>query len=144
MGFWIKREKENLTDGRKIKQADISGFVPPVFVTEREIKTSDVELIEKLKASFEDAGVIGVEEELVEENEQSIEEIVEIIQEANENALNEKDFHPTKKFDERLHQELDSYEHSSYEDGGNFLLDGMDDYGNEIYEKGDGFISVWD
>ena len=84
MVFWIKREKENLTDGRKIKQADISGFVPPVFVTEREIKTSDVELIEKLKASFEDAGVIGVEEELVEENEQSIEEIVEIIQEANE------------------------------------------------------------
>lgn len=143
MGFWNRKKNEGLTDGRKFKQADLSGFVPPVFVAERKIKPSDEKLIEKIKASFEEAGVIETPSDAVEVEEQSLDEIMEIIQEANANALNEKDFHPTKKFDEKLHRELDVYE-QTYEDEGNFLLDGMDDYGNQIYETGAGFNSVWE
>lgn len=143
MGFWSKKKRESLTDGRKLKDADLSGFVSPIFVTEREIKPSDEKLIQQLKNSFEEAGVINDEPEIVEEDPQSIEEVIEIIQEANANALNEKDFHETKKFDEKLHDELDNYEHD-FKGGDNFLLDGMDDYGNQIYESGDGYNPVWD
>lgn len=141
MAFWNKQKKESLTDGRKFKQADLSDFIPPVFVAEREIRASDEELIERLKQNFTEAGVVGVEESTEEIDSQSIDELVEILHEANEGALNEKDFHTTKQFDEKLHQDLDHYEHD-FKGGDNFLLDGMDDYGNQIYETGS--TPIWE
>lgn len=144
MAFWNRRRKEDkLTDGRRFKQADLSEFVLPVFVSEKELTDSDEKLINKILQNFTETGVIDNDGPIEEVNQQSIDELVGLIQVANEGALNEKDFHESKEFDEQLHHDLDVYE-QTIQVGENFLLDGMDDYGNQIYESGTNANPVWD
>jgi len=115
MGFWdfMKRNKDH-TEDRTLKEPDLSEFVVPVFVNPKPIRKTDEMLVQQLKQEFIESGVINYETS--EENEQDTltdddaDSLIELFEEVNSHAKNEKDFHGDVYFDEGLYKELDIHE----------------------------------
>lgn len=129
MGFWnFNKKKEGLTEDRIVKEPDLSEFVVPVFVNPKPIRKTDEEMIQKLQIEFLESGVISNDEEDTGVTDDEATSLIELFEEANANAKNEKDFHSNIEFDEEIYEGLDQYENSIIFD------DEVDSYGNQIQE----------
>lgn len=127
--FKPKRREESLP-GRIIPEADISDFQPPALIKPEHLKGSDIKAISHLYEEFSSTGVI--ERQVSERNSQSLEELNAIVQEAAANAKYERDLNP-EYYDRELDESL-SGDLSAEDDWDNPILDGIDDYGNRIYD----------
>lgn len=129
MGFWsFNKKKEELTENRKVKEPDLSEFVVPVFVNPKPIRKTDEEMIQKLQNEFLESGVLSEEEEDTGVTDDEATSLIELFEEANANAKNEKDFHTNIEFDEGIYEGLNEYENNIIFD------DEVDSYGSQIQE----------
>lgn len=133
--FWI-RKKVNVKPVKTSRVLDINSddsFVPPKIVKNNtELKKTDFDMVKDIQQQFVKAGVIDDSIKFFDDI-QSVEEINEIMADANDGAKNEKDFH-SQFYDEDAITFLDEYEQNLDEDFDNPVLDGLDDYGRRFFE----------
>lgn len=134
-----RKNKSQKESSRIIPVADMTSFVSPILTEEHKgITASDRQIIESLKEQLTRSGVIDKKEETFADDDQSIDDLLSIMSEANDVAKSEKDFNSTY-YDEKADRFLDKTG-TEVEDFDNPALDGVDDYGNQVYDDSRGFI----
>lgn len=148
-GFFRKKKEDSPPVSRVIPRGDVSSFVPPAMTHVQQYSESDIKLIESLRGELTRSGVIsteilGTDKTGIDStaSEQSIDNIVSIVEEANNGALYEKDFN-NEFYDPDIERQMDEQQLTSAGDI-NPLLDGLDDYGNQVYDRfaGDSPVSA--
>lgn len=118
---------------RSLPKADITGFTPPEIIKSPRYSRDDLSLIRNIQNELVDSGVITSDIAMSEDTEQTLEELIAVLREANESAKSERDFNPDF-YDENITEELEEQERELVEDFDNPALDGVDDYGNKVYD----------
>lgn len=146
MGFFKRKRRNekfetNEHGARVIPTSDLKNFKPPLVenVEKKDIANSDVTALNSLKSQLSKFGVI---DDTVKPDtwfnfeDQGLDEINRIVEQANANAKTEKDFTP-ETYDENTIKSLEEND-SSGEIGGwdNPLLDGFDVSENTMYDDG--------
>lgn len=134
MFFKKKKTQKKESASRVLPEADISDFVPPVDPAVDSIKNNDVSMLKNLQSELIKSGVIAEEREALETDIQGLNEVLDIMRDANENAKTEKDFN-TEYYNEETNNFFETDEELQLrQDYENQLLDGFDDFGNKVYD----------
>lgn len=132
--FKKKKVEKNIATSRVLPEADLSDFVPPVDPSVNNIKNKDVDILKNLQTEFIKSGVLEEKKEEFEQDIQKIDELLDIMRDANEHAKSEKDFNKNF-YDEDVDQFFDNDEDlQNRKDFDNPVLDGVDDFGNQVYD----------
>lgn len=118
---------------RTLPKADISDFVAPEIIKSKSYSEKDFSLIKKIQGELVNKGVISNDDGLNENNTQSLNEILGFMSEANEGAQSEQDYNP-EYYNEKLIAELEQQGLMVREDFENPALDGVDDFGEQVYD----------
>lgn len=118
---------------RVLPKADISDFVAPEIIKSKSYSEKDFSLIKKIQGELVNKGVISNDDGLNENNAQSLNEILSFMSEANEGAQSEQDYNP-EYYNEELITELEQQGLINREDFENPALDGVDDFGEQVYD----------
>lgn len=113
-------------------------FTPPRLIHSSPFPTEDVTLIRSLQGQLVNSGVITSDVAMSEDTEQTLEDLISVLREANSHAKSERDFNP-EFYDKSAERALDDEDESrelSGQDFENEILDGLDDYGNRVYDDG--------
>lgn len=134
MFFKKKKQAEKKSDSRTLPKADISDFVPPVDPAVERINNSDADVLKSLQSELVKSGVVDDNTDKVDHGTQKIDELLNIMKDANDNAKSEKDFN-SEFYDADVDLYFDNDEElRSRSDFDNPVLDGVDDYGNQVYD----------
>lgn len=109
----------------------ITKFTPPNLIHYQPIKDNDKKMIKDLSKILIHQGVISKEEDIEAMVAES--SFKELLREAVANAKYEKELNP-EQYDPEV-ERLVAQEGDFHEDWENPSLDGIDDYGNQIYEN---------
>lgn len=124
---------------RRIPEARLDDdFTPPRLIHSSPFPTEDVTLIRSLQGQLVNSGVITSDVAMSEDTEQTLEDLISVLREANSHAKSERDFNP-EFYDKSAEQVLDDEDENrelSGQDFENEILDGLDDYGNKVYDDG--------
>lgn len=132
--FKKKKVEKTVATSRVLPEADLSDFVPPVDPAVNSIKNKDVDILKNLQTEFIKSGVLEEKKEEFEQDIQKIDELLDIMRDANEHAKSEKDFNKNF-YDEDVDQFFDNDEDlQNRKDFDNPVLDGVDDFGNQVYD----------
>lgn len=127
---------DHITDDRMIKVPATNDFEAPDILKHKPLSETDKSMIDSLTNSLLKSGAISDDDNGYEaydqSHEQSLEEIDELIEEANSVAQYEKDFN-NEYYDEEAETYLDEIAKRT---GAieNELLDGKDDFGEQVFD----------
>lgn len=127
-----KNRPEPLID-RKIPQADLKDFEAPEIVKVQQIKNSDMVMIRSLSKELKVTGVIDRESARVNPD-QTLIDIVELFSEAEEHQTYEKHITP-ELYSKETDEFLENREITEGDLFDNPSLDGIDDYGSQVYDE---------
>lgn len=119
---------------RSLPKADISNFVPPEIIKRKKCSAEDFSLIISIKNELVDNGVISSEIFMSDVDNQTIDDLVSMFSEANAGAVSERDYNP-EFYSQFATDELEEQERVLEYDFENPALDGVDDYGNNMYDE---------
>lgn len=127
-----KKDKPQPVD-RVIPQADLSNFESPDIAKIRTLPKSDMDLVKSLSDQLKVTGVIDREAEEP-ATRQTLHELGEIFTEAEAHQKYEKDINP-HQYDEKANAILEDREYTEGDLFDNPSLDGIDDYGTQVYDR---------
>lgn len=118
---------------RRIPEADLRGFKPPEIVKAQTLQKSDVTMLQVLSRELKVTGVIDRDPEK-QKDRQTLHDLGDIFSEAESHQKYEKDINPAfydaeadAILEDRQVTEGDLFENPS--------LDGVDDYGSQVYDR---------
>lgn len=126
-----KKREIAMPSSRVIPNADIGAYTPPHLIPTTHLTASDRATVEKIRGEFIECGVI--DRDSTERSSQSVDEINAIMDEAARNAKYERELNP-EYYDEEMDASLEG-DLSMEDDWDNPILDGVDDYGNQVHEN---------
>lgn len=127
-----KKDKPVVVD-RVIPQADLSNFKTPDIAKVKTLPKSDMDLVKSLSEELRVTGVIDRESDEP-ATRQTLQELGEIFTEAESHQKYEKDINP-HQYDEESNAILEEREYTEGDLFDNPSLDGIDDYGTQVYDR---------
>lgn len=128
----IKRKSPTAPVSRIIPEADVRNFNSPDLVNIKPLHTSDITLLRSLSSELQVTGVIDREATVAET--QTLVELNSIFSEAEEHQKYEKDINPAY-FDAEANAFLEDRQLTEGDLFDNPSLDGVDDYGTQVYDR---------
>jgi hypothetical protein len=117
---------------RIIPEADVRGFETPDLVNIKPLHKSDIKLLRSLSSELRVTGVIDREETV--RQGQTLVELSSIFSEAEKHQKYEKDINPSY-FDAETDAFLEDRQLTEGDLFDNPSLDGVDDYGTQVYDR---------
>lgn len=128
----IKKSSSPEIVNRVIPEADVRNFKAPDLAGIKPLHNSDVSLLKSLSSELKVTGVIDREEIVAEA--QTLVELNSIFSEAAEHQKYEKDINPSY-FDAEADAFLEDRQLTEGDLFDNPSLDGVDDYGTQVYDR---------
>ena len=117
---------------RVIPKADISGFIPPDMIRQKQSSAEDFSLIMQIKEELISSGVISSDTVMSEVEDQTIDDLVSMFAEANVGAVSEKEYNPDF-FSQSATDALEEQERVLEYDWENPDINGFDNYEEDLY-----------
>lgn len=128
----IKKQVQKEPVSRIIPEADVRDFNSPDLANIKPLHKSDIALLRSLSAELRVTGVIDREETVIEG--QTLVELSSIFAEAKEHQKYEKDINPAY-YDAEADAFLEDRQLTEGDLFDNPSLDGIDDYGTQVYDR---------